>query len=321
MTDSGLKLTDVVESILKHKKLVVAITVISAVAGAIFHLVAPKKYEAKTEFIIRNPLYGDRNSLYNYDTKFIDYFGNEDDADRVMIMAGSDLVQKTVIKNMGLAEAYNLNPQEPKAMEQLDRRFNKNFNIMRTEYKDVVLSYIDTDPKRAADVANECVRVLESTYSGYYRDMRVSMYGSIVEKMKEEDSSIDALTDTLSNLREQYGIYDIISPSRYNLMLGAMKDNGHKNYGRAVELIQNFESLKDELVSNRAKQSTLVNQFTTGNKVEELPLIKVVTPAKVPISPKGLGGLYTMIACALLGLFFCSMTVAFADHYMPKNNG
>jgi capsular polysaccharide biosynthesis protein len=318
MADSGLKLTDVIESIRKHKKLVIIITAASALAGAIFHLAGPKKYEAKTEFIIRNPLYGDRNSIYNYETKFIDYFGNEDDADRIMIMAGSDMVQSKVIKNMNLAAAYNLDENDPKSKDQLERKFNKNFNITRTEYKDVVLSYMDTDPARAAAVANECVKVLEAAFGGFYKDMRVGMYQSINEKIKEEDSSIDALTDTLSSLRDQSAIYDIISPSRFNLMLGSMKDNGHKNYGKAVELIQNYESLKDELVSDRAKQATLVNQFTTGNKMEELPMIKVVTPAKIPISAKGIGGLYTMLACALLGFFFSAMVMSFADSYLVK---
>src|SRR4051812_10556107 len=106
MSSSGLRLTDVVDSVRKHKSLIAVITVVSAIAGALFYLAGPKKYEAKTEFVVRNPLYGDRNNLYNYETKFIDYFANEDDVDRVMLMAGSDMVQSQVIKNMHLAEAY-----------------------------------------------------------------------------------------------------------------------------------------------------------------------------------------------------------------------
>lgn len=315
MSSSGLRLTDVVDSVRKHKSLIAVITVVSAIAGALFYLAGPKKYEAKTEFVVRNPLYGDRNNLYNYETKFIDYFANEDDVDRVMLMAGSDLVQSQVIKNMHLAEAYFLDPSTRKGEQQLERRFAKNFNITRTEYKDLVLSYIDTDPDRAAKVANECIKVLESTYSGFYRDMRVGMYESINAKIRDEDSVIQYLTDTLIRLRTMYGIYDIISPSRYNLMLGAMKGTGSKS-AEGIEMVQNYESLKDQLVSDRAKQTTLVNQFKTGNNDNQLPMLKVVTVAKDPVSPKGIGGMYTVLACMILGFFFSTMLMSFVDYYL-----
>ncbi len=318
MSNTGFNLTDVFISIRKHKSLVAVITIAAAIAGAIFYLVGPKKYEAKTEFILRNPLYGDRNSLYNYDTKFIDYFSNDDDLDRLIMMSGSDLVQSQVIKNMKLADVYKIDASTRKGEQQLERRFNKNLNVMRTEYKDLTLSYVDTDPERAAKVANECVRVLESTFSGYYREMREKMYQSIVDKIHEEDSAIAALTDTLTLLRDKYGIYDIISPSRYNLMLGSMKENGHKDYGRGVEQVQNIESLKDELVSTRAKQSTIINQFKTGLEIGQMPMIKVITEAKNPVSPKGIGGMYTVIACAFLGFFFTVLLVLIVDNYFTK---
>ncbi len=318
MSDSGLNLTDVVQSVRKHKSLIIGITFAATVAGVIFYYAGPKKYEAKTEFILRNPLYGDRNNLYNNETKFLDYFASEDDVDRLMLMAGSDLVQSQVIKNTHLAEAYGIDTSNRKGEHQLAKKFEKNFNITRTEYKDLLLSYDDTDPERAATVANECVKVLESTFGNYYRDMRKGMYMSIVDNIHREDSTIDALTDSLSALREQYGIYDIISPARNNIMLSPMKDNGHKNYGKGIELVQNIESLKDQIVSDRARQTTLVNQYKTGLGGELLPMLKVVTEAKPAVSPKGIGGLYTLLVSALLGFFFSTMLVSFTDRYVTN---
>ncbi len=320
MSNSGLNLTDVVKSFRKHRGLILGITIASAIAGAIFYLAGPKKFEGKTEFVIRNPLYGDRNSLYNYETKFLDYFGNEDDIDRIILLTGSDLVQSKVIKNMHLAEAYGIDASNRKGEQQLERKFSKNLNIIRTEYKDVVLSYVDTDPERSAKVANECVTVLEEVFGNYYRDMRRNMYQSIVEKIHEEDSMINAYTDTLSLMREKYGIYDIVSPSRYNLMLGSIKDNGKKDFAKGLEQIQNIESLKDEIVADRAKQTTIVNQFKTGMRPDQLPFLKVITEAKNPISPKGIGGMYTVLACMFLGFFFTTMLASIADFYFLKTD-
>ncbi len=313
MPDHGLRITDVIDSVRKHRTVIGFITFAAAVAGAIFYLAGPKKYEGKTEFFLRNPTYGDRNFIYNMDNRFIDYFGNEDDIDRLMLMSESNIVQAKVIKNMNLAEAYKIDVSSRKGEQTLERRFSKNYNINRTEFKSLVLSYVDEDPERAAAVANECVKVLEHSFGEFYKDMRKEMYESISEKMHEEDSVINMLTDSLTILRNQYKIYDIVSPARFNLMLGTMKDNGTKEFARGVEIIQNVESLKDELVSDRAKHMSIVNQYKTGLRGDQLPLLKVVTVAKNPVSPKGIGGMYTVLACAFLGFFFSTLMMVFAD--------
>jgi capsular polysaccharide biosynthesis protein len=314
MATSGFSLPDVIQSIRRHKGIIIAVTVISAIAGALFYLAGPKKYEAKTEFILRNPQYSDRINLYNAETRLFDYFANEDDIDRLILMAEADIVQSKVIKNLHLAEAYGIDVSTRKGEQQLERKFGKNFNISRTEYKDLILSYVDVDPERAATVANESERVLEVTFGNYYKEMRTGMYEAVMEKVKEEDSAIVILTDSLSKMRDQYGIYDIISPARYNLMLGSMKGNGKKDFGKAMELIQNTESIKDEVVAQHTKHLTLVNQYKTGLRAEQLPMLKVVTVAKNPVSPKGIGGLYTLLACAFLGFFFSTSIMLLVDN-------
>ncbi len=313
MSDAGLRLTDVFDSIRKHRNVIVLVTVGVAIAGAVFYLAGPKKFEGKTEFVVRNPMYADRNFIYNTDTKLIDYFANEDDIDRAMLMCEADIVQSKVIKNMKLAEAYNLDPGNRKGEQQLSRRFSKNFNITRTEYKSLIVSYVDVVPERAADVANECVHVLEDAYNEYYKEMRRSMAQSLVLRINEEDSLINSLTDSLVALRNKYGIYDIMSPARYNLMVGKMRESGNNEYARGIEMIQNIEAMKDEIVTNRAKQTTLVNQYKTGTKTSEMPLLKVVSIARPPVSPKGIGGMYTVLALAFIGFFFSTLIMAFAD--------
>jgi uncharacterized protein involved in exopolysaccharide biosynthesis len=318
MSDNGLHMGDVIDSIRKHRTLIIVVTVLAAISGAIFYLAGPKKFEGKSEFVLRNPLYGDRNNVYNYETKFLDYFANEDDIDRLMVMSESDLIKDKVIKNLNLAAAYGIDASTRKGEEQVAHRFGKSFNIMRTEYKSLQLSFVDVDAERAAKVTNECVAVLDSSFSEYYKEMRRDIYKAIVEKVNEEDSSINALTDTLIAMRAHYGINDIISPSRNNLMLSSMKDNAHADAGRGVELIQNIESLKDQLVVDRAKQMTLVNQYKTGIRNDQMPMLKVLTYAKTPVSPKGLGGMYTMLAAAFLGFFFSTALMCFSDRYFTK---
>ncbi len=318
MTTPGLNLPDVIETIRKHVRLIFAISFLSAVGAAIFYMASPRKYEGRTEFLVRNPLFGDRNNLYNTDIRMFDYFADEDDVNRILLLAESDIVRKQVIRNMKLDYIYNLDGATRKGQLACERKYNKNLSVTRTEYKDVVLTYIDTDPQRAADVANEIVRVINEVYSGYYKDTRKLMSESIADKTHEEDSSIAALTDTLAALRERYGIYDIISPARNNIMLSSLKPNGQKDFAKGVETIQNIESMKDQLVYDRAKNKTLQNQYMTGSKIDQMNVITVVTPAKNPLDAKGMGGMLTVITAGLLGFFFSTMFMSFSDHYLVR---
>lgn len=314
MSDQGLRITDVVESIRKHRVMILIISFAAAVAGAVFHLAGPKKFEGRTEFVLRNAMYADRNYIYNTDTKLLDYFANEDDIDRAMMMVEADIVQWKVIQNMNLAKAYGLDISSRKGAQQLGRKFSKNFNITRTEFKSLVLTYLDEDAERAAAVANECVKVLEEEFSGYYKEMRRGMYQSIVDRIREEDTLINTLTDSVISVRERYAINDLVNPARYNLMLSGTKENGRKDYARGLEMIQNIESINDELVTNRARQTSLANQYLTGINSTNMPVLKVVTVARPSVSPKGIGGMYTVLACAFLGFFFCTAMVSLADH-------
>ena len=322
MATPGFNLPDVIDTIRKHMRLILVISFLSAAAAAVFYMASPRKYEGKTEFLIRNPLFGDRSNLYNSDQKIFDYFADEDDVNRILLLVESDTVRKQVIRNMKLDYIYKLDGATRKGQLATERKYNKSLSVIRTEYKDVVLSFVDTDPQRAADVANEIVRVVDEVYGGYYKTTRKLMYEAICDKTKEEDSSIAALTDTLAMLREKYGIYDIISPARNNIMLSGLKHNGNKEFGRGVEEIQNIESMKDQLVYDRAKNKTLQNQYTTGAKIDQMHVVTVVTPAKNPLDAKGIGGMLTVIVGGLLGLFFSTMLMSLYDHYLskPRNN-
>jgi uncharacterized protein involved in exopolysaccharide biosynthesis len=314
-TTPQFDLVDIVQTIRRRFRFVLIITIVAMIVGAVFYGVKEKKYKATAEFVVSNPLYADRYNMYGNDQRPVDYFGDDDDLDKIIILGESDTVEMEVIRNKHLAEMYNVDTTKPGAMAGLKGLVEKKYGIKRTEYKDAQVSFTDRDPVLAADVANEYVKAIEEHFRGYYNNMKYGLYTNIKDKVHQEDSMVSALTDTLAALREQYGIYDIISPSRNNLMMSAMKPSGKANYGRGMEQIQNIESLKDQLVTDRARHMTLLNQYNTGRDLDHVHFLQVVSQAKPPTTPAGLNGIYTVIACGLLGFFFSSLYVLIAAYY------
>lgn len=314
-------LSDVFQSVKERKRLIRNITLLTIALGVMLFFLRPKKYEAEVVFILKNPLYADRNNLYNNETKFIDYFASEEDIDRLVTMSESDSLQNKIIREMNLMSWYKIDSADKDAAVAIKKTFNGHLRIYRTENRNVVLNFSDRNDTVARKIAVRYVGLLDSSLRGFYNEMRANMHASIVSKIHEQDSSISVLTDTLAHLRDEYGIYDIISPARYNIMLSSLKNSGKPGFARGVEQIQNIESVKDELVSDRARNITLANQYTTGTKMNELPLTKIVKLSPLPIKASGPGLKMVLLICALSGFFFSTLyvlAVAFYRNMLTK---
>lgn len=312
MTTPRFDLVDITQTIRQRRRFILIVTILTVLVGILFTFVRKNKYKAEAEFFLSNPLYADRNYLFrSHDMHFVDFFAGDDDIDKIIVTAESDLVRDKVIQNLNLAAAYKINMDDPGERGKLKGMYEKRFKIKRSEYRHLMLTYTDTDPKRAADVLNEHIRVTEETYRQYYNTIKGYAYNSIKDKIHEMDSSISSLTDTLASLRDEHRIYDIISPSR--AMVDGSVGNGATGFG--VEQIQNISSIKDQLVIDRAKYISLLNEFSTGTKDGELKFIQVTNVATPPNDPEGLGLILTVIACALLGFFFSALYVLLMTYY------
>ena len=314
MASPTFDLIDVIRIVQKKFKLIVAITVATAMLGVVVFLVRPKKYKGTTKFLVNNPLYGDRNTLFrSYETKYVDYFGGDDDLDKVTSLAGSDTVKDRVIRNCQFQDIYKMDISDPKGHAALMGIYTRNFNLKRSEYKDIEISYVAYDPVAAANVANMTVKVLEETYRHYYTATKENIISSIKDKLVQVDSSIAALTDTLAQMRDSYGIYSILSPGREHAISGDMKGGG-KGYGRAIEEIQNVESIKDQLVTDRAHYLSVINEFGAA-KNDAMEYLKVITRATPPTGPTGPSLLMTLAVAACCGFFFTVVYVLLAAYY------
>ncbi len=315
MSTPRFDLVDIAQTLRDKRKQVGLITLAIAVLGVAFLLIRKDKYQAKSDIFVNNPLYADRNNIFRDEMRFVDYFGGDDDIDRLSVIAVSDTVREMVARDLDLYKAYSLNPQDPEDRGKLREIFRKNYKLKRTEYTSAEVFFKDTDPERAAAVVNLSVTHMEGVFRGYYIQMREKVIGSLERKIEELDQTIVQLTDSLGSLRTDYGIYDILSPGRENLILSSVKMSGKPGFGRAMEHIQNVSSIKDQLVIDRAKYLTILNEFSTGNDVDEANFIQVVTPAHAPTNPHGPGTLMSIIIILGIGVFFSAIYILLRTYY------
>ncbi len=318
MASPSFDLIDVIRIIQRNIKFILIITVVTSLAGLVVFFIKPKKYKAASRFLVNNPLYGDRTTLFrSFETRYVDYFGGDDDLDKVTALASSDTVSDRVIRNCQFQEVYKMDINDAKGHSALMGIYGKNCNLKRSEYKDIEISYTAYEPVTAANVANMTVKVLEETYRHYYTATKQNIISSIANELKVIDSTILKLTDSLAVLREQYGIYNIISPNRQIIINGEPKA-GAKGTGKAIEEIQNLESIKDQLVTDRTHYISNMHEFTAAQN-DAMQYLKVISRALPPTSPTGPSMQMTMLVGMFCGFFFSIIYVLLMAYYRLIN--
>lgn len=315
MSTPRFDIVDVTQTLRNNRKTILIVSLVAAVLGATLYLVSERQYKAIGGYIMTNPLYTDRNNLFQENgIQFVDYFAGDDDVDKLMSLVESDTIKYLVADKLNLWAHYKLDKSKPKEVKKMVDVFKDNYKVVRSEYNACEVSYCDTEPQTAADVVNETIRTIESLFRGYYISQRAKMTLSLESKIKDMDSSIASMTDTLAALRDRYKIYDIINPARQNIMVSGGHGGG-AGYGLAMEQIQNISSLKDQLVSDRARYTSRLNEYKTTSVTDNIPLLHVTGVAKAPVKPKPPGLALTIISAALVGLFFSSIYILIRTYY------
>ncbi|GAA4450921.1 hypothetical protein [Rurimicrobium arvi] len=291
--------------LISRRKFLLYVMLTATLIGAIICAFRPKQYIAETKFVLKNHLFADRTYLYSKDMRYINYYASEDDIERLVALEDADAVMNDLIGRLHLAAYYKTNLRKDPGYRKLRKKISGRVKIYHTPEKHAVLAFWDKNPQMAARIANEYLRLIEFHLRNNYNSVRNDAFGALKEKIHEEENQLNLLTDSLSALREQYGIYDIISPTRSNTVItNHYNGNGRKDFAKGLELIQNLESVKDRAVADLSDHLSLANQYEGGENVKDLSLIQIIKTAQPPLHASTLGYISTLLVCLFSGLAF-----------------
>lgn len=300
MSNPRFDLVDMIQTLRSRRKLLVIAVIVSSLLGGLFYVVGKKKYKAEADFIISNPLYADRNNLFRTrDTRFVDYFGGDDDIDRVLVIAGSDTMRNVVADKLNLWDAYKLKKEDPKDRLKMKEIFTDKFKMERTEYTTGKVYFKDTDPERAAAVVNLAIETCENIFRGYYLKMKNNIANSVAQSNLQIDSKMAGLTQEQLALSEKP-------------MSGMSKAEMLQLMDKQTEL----NVLKEQLMKDKATNMSILQELLTGADTNDRSrYLQVITPATPPAKPAGIGFVLTVIGAAFFGFFFVAIYTLIVTYY------
>jgi len=204
--DKEFNLLVAIRIILKWKKQILILTVASGIIAAVFSVfVMDEWFFSYSKFYPTNQALSDRSAIFGNETK-VDYYGDKADVNRVLTIANSIPVIDFVIDSFKLAEHYYVSKDKKYWKTIVRKKFEKNYEAIKTEHDAVQVSVYDTDPKIAAAIVNTVVRKVDELNKQHVIESKQKVYDAVGAQAANLQDDVTSYIDTLAALGEHYKI-------------------------------------------------------------------------------------------------------------------
>jgi len=301
-------LFDVVRIGIRWKKYLLVFAFSAALITGLYFVFQPNFYRAYGAFFPSSAVMSGRINLFRAENQdWIDMFGGENEVDRAYVIANSSNVISYLIGKYEIQKHYKIDSTQKNAAQKTYKRFMKNFSVTRSGFKHLEVNFTDEDSKLASDVVNEAMNRVDQQIRELYIHINTQLSLAIDTRKDSISKELAVYTDSLVNLRVKYNMYELVAPSRKNLISSTAHGSGLA-YAQGLEEVQNVEEMKDKLAMDRAKYSSLSSEFKTA-KFDGFPMIHV-TQWAVPFGAKA-GPFRTLnVITAFFAAFFVGLLIA-----------
>ena len=169
-------------------------------------------YQATTQFYAASPdlakpepvgiMSGDR-----------DYYGEDEDIDRVLSLAESSQITSYLINKYNLYEHYDIDTSHIKAPFFVAKKLAKLYKVTRTKYGAIQLSLEDKERALCATMVNDARSKINELAQVLVKDGQKIQITRFEANIKSKEAEIKMLGDSLEKLRSQFDIYNPITQS------------------------------------------------------------------------------------------------------------
>ncbi len=261
MNDS-FNIIDLLKILGKWRRAIIIITSISLVGSIVVSLLMPEYYKSQTTFYASNPALTDRQTLFNTQGRgesTIEYFGTKKDVDRVLSIAKSSYLSSYIIYKFDLFKHYDIDTANTKYyLTKVNKEFEANYSPIKTDLGGIEITILDTDPKMAADIANEIVRKIDEINKMMVLENKKKIIKMFNDEKERKEIRVSQLSDSLSSLRSL-----------------VKTNNGDNKISEKIQILKTrFDNTLDEL-----NEISLLYEQHSLSTSEEISTLAVVEKA------------------------------------------
>lgn len=239
--------TPIIKVFIKWKWHLAIITLVAAIAGAVF---------SSSTFI--TPMYKSEAVLYPSN---VAAYSDETFTEQMLQIMQSNEIMDSVVEKFDLMKHYKIDKGYKYWKTALIGEYHDNVRISRTPYDAVLIKVMDKDPEIACAMVKEIIRLYDYKVRTMHKIKRYETVQMYKRQLEEKQQFIDSLKTRMAEISTNYGVVEYESQSREVTRGFIDGRGGSKN----DEMKSNLEQYGPEIIA----LSTLIeNENITYSQVK-----------------------------------------------------
>ena len=152
---------DLIQFIWNKRKLLILITLVAAIAAAVYSLLIEEKFKS---VVTLYPAMSNTVAFTDevHPEQSAAQFGEEEQAEQMIQVLKSGEIRNTIIEKYNLMNHYEIDTASKIKYTLLNRTYEENVSFSRTKYGSVLIEVMDKNPQMAADMANDIANLFDN---------------------------------------------------------------------------------------------------------------------------------------------------------------
>lgn len=201
-------LLGVLQTIFRWRKTILTVSLLALVGSIAVSLLLKNYYEAKTIFYPASPQLANPELMFGNTGQVTDYYGSDRDLDRLAEIATSKEVEDYMVQRFHLYDHYYIDSTAKDGPYKVRQRFRSLYRAQKNKNDAVELNIEDTDPQRAADMANAARDKINEIGERLTKSSQARLLAAFEENIKRKKAELELLGDSIQWTQEFFGIYN-----------------------------------------------------------------------------------------------------------------
>jgi capsular polysaccharide biosynthesis protein len=264
----------IIDIVLKYKKHLAIVGVVSVILGIIF----------STEYFIK-PRF--KSTAIVYPSNLVPY-STESPTEQLLQLFESDDIRDNLIKDFNLYEHYQIDTNQKYPLTLLHGQMKENIQVDKTKFESIEITVWDTDPQIASDIADSLISKMDHKARQLQRAKAKEVVVIIKNQLDLKKAEMDSMEIGLKNLRTEYGILDFSDQIKaFSKVYYSEMVSGRVGTGRPIDKVMSnlqnkggeYVTLSEHLWRTRGTYNDFKIQYESALKdlTKELTYSNIIT--------------------------------------------
>lgn len=196
-------------------------------------------------------------------------FGEEEQAEQLVQILQSSRIKDRIVKKYDLLADYDISENDPNKNYKLNKAYYGNFSFNRTRFGSIQIDVLDKDPKKAADMANDIVDLIDTVKNEMIRERTIPAFEINLRKKKQMEHERDSLLTRLEELAQLGVLPNDVRATLYQALVDSKSPAEKTEIQRKIDINTKYGSVYDGLEYQRNEKIVKIEDFRVSYEQAE----------------------------------------------------